>query len=87
MSFEEIAAIEPQVQFIYEVATRIKDDPAEDSFCANSHFHRPGGLKVQLRMYVGWDATDPRFKSEEAYDVVYRRVHDALPDCRDCCCP
>ncbi len=87
MSFDEIAAIEPSVRFIYEEAKRIKDDGAEDLFCANSHFYRPGGLKDQLSSCVGWLATDPRLKSEQAYGLVYRKVYRALPDCRDCSCP
>jgi hypothetical protein len=84
--WEQIIAIEPQIKFILEEAQNIKDDPDEESFCANDHFHGQGGLKEQLSGYVGYWAKNPRLKSSDYYDVVYRKVHQALPNCRNCIC-
>lgn len=85
-SWKQIVTIEPQIQYILDAAIRIKDDGGKESFCANRYFYEPGGFKDQLSYFVGWSAENPQLKSENAYDIVYKMIYEALPDCRNCSC-
>jgi hypothetical protein len=59
------------------------------TFCANANWYGYSGpgLKEKLCQLVGWEAKtdDPRLKTNEAYDVAYEAIYEALPDCRGRC--
>lgn len=90
--FLRYALREPRlIPILVEAATTI-DDPTSDGFCANDTFfgyHNPrNSMKRRLSRLVGWDAesNDPVLCSSAAYDAVYERIYEALPDCRNCGC-
>lgn len=91
--FLRYAVLEPALIALYiRAAATVDDDP--DYFCANDVFfghHRPidASLKRQVSKLVGWYADPFRhsdLRTQEAYDVVYDRIYNALPDCRNCRC-
>jgi hypothetical protein len=65
---------------------------AHARFCANAVWYgyagfKGRGIKARLCRLVGWYAVsgDPELRGKEAYDVAYRTIYDALPDCRSGC--
>lgn len=89
--FLRYAILEPRlIDLLVEAATAQPDD--EGGFCANGKFfgysNVRGGLKWRLSKLVGWGSTShiPALHTEDAYDTVYERIYEALPDCRDCGC-
>jgi hypothetical protein len=94
-TWSELVKLEPRLGELLARAKAIVDDGGE-SFCANHRWvgcgNGPacekcrGGLKDELVMLVGWEASNPELESSEAYDVAYDKVYKALPDCRNCGC-
>jgi hypothetical protein len=94
LTWELLKRLEPRLAELYEKARSIKDDHSRLAFCANWHWyglgeHWPGGLSAQVSRLVGWSAKhpDPRLHTSAAYDIAYHTIYNALPDCRNCCCP
>jgi hypothetical protein len=60
--------------------------------CANRAWYSYGqaSQKDSLRWWVirlaGWQAENPRLRSEEAYDVAYGYLYNRLPHCKHCGC-
>jgi hypothetical protein len=61
--------------------------------CADAVWYGSGGctgLKARLCRLVGWEAErrggDVALCSTAAYDLAYRVIYGALPDCRGCGC-
>lgn len=83
---------EPRITDLLVEAASIVDDPNEDGFCANGVFFGYGdprnSMKRRLLHLVGWYADNalPGLRTEEAYNTVYERIYDALPNCRNCRC-
>lgn len=77
MKWEQMLQIEPRLLDLYHEARAYKRTP---NFCANQIWYGPGGLKSQMMQLVGWDV-DGLLGTCEAYDVAYRKIYDALPDC------
>lgn len=78
---------------IREMDMKIKEvaDSGNQSFCANEIWYGFGawkgnGFKKRLSNTVGFLARDPELRSSEVYDVVYRKLYDQLPHCRNCGC-
>ena len=93
ITWKRLCKLEPRLLDLYERASGIRDDLSKPSFCANNVWYgRRGwpGLKPQLWELVGFGArrwgADPQLWSSLAYDIAYRKVYDALPDCRNCAC-
>lgn len=90
--FLRYAIREPRLIPLLAEAAATIDDPNEPSFCANEVFFGYGnvraGLKWRLSHLVGWNAesNDPGLCSTDAYDAVYERIYEALPNCRHCGC-
>jgi hypothetical protein len=90
--FLRFAVFAPELIDLFVEASSTIDDGDPDGFCANDVFFRyrnpRAGLKWRLSKYVGWYARDrPRLlQTQEAYDTVYERIYEALPNCRRCMC-
>ena len=92
MTFEDLVSLEPRLGDLLGRATAVEDDLENSWFCANSVFvgmREQPSFARELRGLVGfYAAADPRsvLRSREAYDVAYKTVYYALPECRDCAC-
>jgi hypothetical protein len=85
-TFDELIALEPHLADLLAEAQNYHATRPR-GFCANAVFygypgHRPG-LKKRLSELVGF-ASDREgvLGSSEAYDVAYRAIYQALPDCK-----
>lgn len=91
-SWEQIILIEPRLEQLHRYANWIRDTGGP-YFCANEIW---GNLfKPQLVELVGWHRewhSDPVrdfssiMKEGRTYDLVYRKIYDTLPSCRNCGC-
>jgi hypothetical protein len=82
MTWDELVKLEPKLGVLLAEAQAVRDD--DPHFCANAIWY--DFLKPRLVLLVGWcrpDRTKP-LASEQAYDVAYDTIYEALPDCRDC---
>lgn len=77
LTWRQIEAIEPRLARLYVEAKAVR---ASKNFCANEIWYR--SMRPRLVRLVGWDAGDKRLKTQEAYDLAYRKIYEALPDCR-----
>ena len=89
--FLRYAIFEPKlIDLLIEAASAVPD--SDGYFCANEFFFRyrnpRNSLKARLTRLVGWEAEGyrPELKTEAAYDVVYERIYEALPNCHHCAC-
>jgi hypothetical protein len=83
-TWDELVDAEPRLGQLLAEAQAVKDEGGP-SFCANTIWYRR--FKPRLSALVGWDRKGhPVLGGELAYDVAYRIVYNALPDCRDCLC-
>jgi hypothetical protein len=80
----ELVKREPELRTLFEKAKAVDD--SDPHFCANRVWYRH--FKPVLCDLVGWDARvqDGVVNSSEAYDIAYRKIYQALPDCKDCAC-
>jgi len=88
VSFDQLVEIEPALIPLYESALAYHDS-VDEFFCANDVWYgttTPGGLKGWLERLVGWDARNKNLRTEEAYDLAYDVIYDALPNCQKCGC-
>jgi len=88
IAFDDLAQLEPRLQSHYE---RARDMRGTRKFCEVTAWdgHRPaGGLKAEVSKLVGWYRPDkePVLGSDQAYEVAYRHIRLALPECADCEC-
>jgi len=92
ITWDELVELEPRLEALLQKAQSIEDDKSKKSFCANAAFYGFDGyegLREKIRNLVGWevyDVIDPRVQTASAFDAVYRKIYDALPDCRNCWC-
>ncbi|MHB1042359.1 MAG: hypothetical protein ACYC0Q_05930 [Eubacteriales bacterium] len=83
MTWEEMTAIEPRLQALYERAKGYRNNTKINrNLCANRVWYGRDRLKGELCNLVGWGVRDTRLSSPIAYDIAYRKIYDALPDCR-----
>lgn len=88
--WERLCELEPRLIKLYKEIMTIKDDKRERSFCANRVWYGQNGwgFKQRFSELVGWGSNSPHelLHTKEAYDVAYRKLYSALPDCRNCSC-
>ena len=88
LTWAQIIAAEPRVAALYLDARKIKDDKSKSSFCANAVWY--DYFKDRVVALVGFSTNpkqpDPRLRSMDAYDLVYHKCYQALPNCRNCNC-
>jgi hypothetical protein len=87
-TWRQLVAAEPRLARLLREARAV--DGSADDFCANSVWYGydgPLSLRERVSRLVGWDRKPhPLLGTEDAYDVAYDTIYDALPDCRDCGC-
>lgn len=81
-TWEELVALEPRLAELYTEARAVR---RTRRFCANAVWVRQ--FKPRLLRLAGWYAEKPELRTTGAYDVAYRTLYAALPDCRGCLCP
>jgi hypothetical protein len=91
LSWGVLVAEEPALAELERELRAIEDDPARPAFCANLVWYGredPEGRSYKERLHplVGWEARNPKLRSEHAYDLAYDHLYALLPDCRDCLC-
>ena len=77
MTWEKMVEIEPRLLDLY---TEAKSKRRVKGFCANRAWYL--GIKGRLCQLVGITARNPRLAGCESYDLAYRKIYDALPNCR-----
>lgn len=88
--FAELAVIEPQLKGLLDKAQKWqRNSRCSHRVCANERWYgysrwKGRGLKDKLCRLVGYEAQNPRLRTEDAYDVAYDHIYAALPDCRNC---
>jgi len=95
-TWQQLTRLEPRLKHLHKKAKSIMDDPHERYFCANHAWYGYWagerwieGLKKELVALIGWSSVNrkhPVLGGMDAYDVAYRKIYDALPDCRGCGC-
>lgn len=43
-------------------------------------------FKPRLFALVDWECSNPAIRTQEAWDLAYETIYEALPPCRDCLC-
>lgn len=92
--FLPYVVLEPRLIDIFVRAASIVDDGTAPYFCANEiffgYYQQPRtSFKHAIVELVGWSApksAHPDLYTEKAYDIVYERIYEALPNCRNCTC-
>jgi hypothetical protein len=88
-TFQTLLKKEPRLGDLLSIARSLHDN-RDPVFCATAIWggyagFRPG-LKALLGRLVGWTAeTGGDLRSWEAYEVAYKTIYLALPDCRGRC--
>ena len=85
ITWNELVKIEPELNTLLKNVQKVKD-PGGESFCANDIWF--DNFKERVTHLVGWYARrdDSRLTTSNAYDVVYQKLYNLLPDCRNCGC-
>lgn len=89
LSWERICEIEPRLKVAEREILRIADKGGK-AFCANAVWYGYGdpdfSFKERVVRYAGWEAEEPRLRSNAAYDIAYEHLYELLPACRNCWC-
>lgn len=75
---------EPRLLLLFNDIREIKDDKTKPSFCANFIWYRD--FKPRMIKLAGWGCKDEVLKTCKSYDMVYEKLYNALPNCRNCLC-
>ena len=85
MTWAEMAKIEPRLKDLLKQAQDYKrESKKEEVVCANQAL--VSWIKPQLTRLVGWDSPHKELQSHLEFDVAFRTIYGALPDCRGCGC-
>jgi hypothetical protein len=92
LTWSHLTRLEPRLRKLLAEARAVRDDFTTAAFCGNAPWYgldgwRGRGFKRRLALLVGWLRPDghPVLSGSAAYDVAYRTVYEALPDCRGAC--
>ncbi len=89
-AWDRLVDDEPRLAELLAEARTVRDEGGS-YFCANEVWYGYGdprrGFKARLLPLVGWERRDgpDLLRTEQAYDVAYGFIYDALPDCRGEC--
>jgi hypothetical protein len=80
LTFEKLAVLEPALNELLEQAKSFKG-------CAVGGWYGPSGLRGQMSKLVGWRRQEgpAELQGSAGYDLAYRALWNALPDCREGC--
>lgn len=87
LTWSKIIAIEPRLADLFDEIKAIRDDKTRPRFCANARWYGRNwydSLKERMCRLVGFEAAKSALRSADAYDLVYDKLYNALPDCRGC---
>jgi hypothetical protein len=84
-TWAELVRVEPRLAALLAEARAVRDEGQADYFCADQHWSGRFGLKAKLCQLVGWHARNPALASCVAYELAYREVLNAPPQCRGEC--
>lgn len=88
MNWDRMVNEEPELLDLYTKATILVDTGNAvvpfGGVCANQTFYRY--FRDPLSRLVGPRARNPALRSSEAARIAYKRIYDAIPDCRGCGC-
>jgi hypothetical protein len=80
IKWDEIVKIEPRLESLRQEAAAWREKDLPDDFCANEVWYE--AFKPRIVRLVGWEAKDERLSGNTTYDVAYKTVLDAMPDCK-----
>ena len=90
MTWRNLVTCEPELGQLLNEVRRIKDDKRKPGFCANACWYGWGEAEPSLKdrkvSLVGWRARHEVLRTSAAYDLAYKTLYGALPDCRNCAC-
>ncbi|MFN8475532.1 MAG: response regulator [Anaerolineae bacterium] len=95
VTWAELVQADPRIQELLDEAERVTDPGPPGSFCASQAFwgHGPNpGFRWRIPQLVGWErrrrnpSADPILFHFEAYELVYKKIYEALPPCLGCHC-
>jgi hypothetical protein len=83
-TWEMLVAAEPRLAQLLREIRRVR---AGEGFCANRLWYgyddRDNGYRERMSQLVGWDRKgDPLLGTDSAYDLAYRTLYRALPNCK-----
>ena len=83
-SFSDLVALDSRIGDLLKEAQSVKRVRGK-FFCANAVWY--GEFRCRVRDIVGnWREEGPsELQTSKAYDVVYKTIYRALPDCRKNC--
>ena len=85
LTFEKILEMEPEVRRLYNVAKMIGDNKKNRTFCASVVWYQL--FEPVLVELVGWERkAKDILATSVAYDLAYKSIYKALPNCRGCLC-
>ena len=82
LTWKRLIKIEPRLLALYDEAKAV--DGNAEHFCANTVWYER--FKPRLFSLVGWECGNPAIRTQEAWDLAYETIYEALPPCRDCLC-
>lgn len=85
ITWERIAQVCPELEQMRKEASAI--DGSHPHFCANDVWFEQ--FKPRLLRLVGFEALPSHpdwMYGHVAYEIAYRAIYDALPDCQACIC-
>jgi hypothetical protein len=92
-TWDMLSRAEPRLEELLARAYDAHETHPTGRFCANDWwfgYREWPGVEKTFQRLVGWRRRDddvPEYlKTSDAYDLAFRTIYDALPDCRDCAC-
>jgi hypothetical protein len=82
LTFDQLAELDSELDGLLEYA---ENHPGH---CANAAWYGPDGLRKAMTRVVGHlrGCGPEELQTSAAYDVAYRTLYNALPDCDGCGC-
>ena len=90
LTWRELLWLRPELEGLMAEIQQVKDDPTQPYFCANAAWYgyyefRGRGFKRRMIDVLDIRETDG-VEARAAYDLAYKTLYAALPDCRGCAC-
>jgi hypothetical protein len=82
LTYEQLTKFDPSLNILLRRARNHAGN------CANAAWYGPEGLRAEMSRVIGHGRTHgpSELKTPQAYDVAYKTLYEALPDCKGCGC-
>lgn len=82
-TFDQILVLDPSLICLLRRA-----QSCNQGNCANAAWYGPDGIRAEMTRVIGHRRTHgpSELKTSAAYDVAYKTLYAALPDCKGCGC-